>query len=112
MCRYLSCWCKVQWDCRPPCSTALLASASTQCPVWCLAAQVPFLLKGSLREYQHVGLEWLITIYTRRLNGILADEVSRCTQLPSNLGRHVLGSEVSCYGARQVPSKCPTGSSG
>lgn len=38
-------------------------------------AQVPFLLKGSLREYQHVGLEWLITIYTRRLNGILADEM-------------------------------------
>ena len=37
--------------------------------------QVPFLLKGSLREYQHVGLEWLITIYTRRLNGILADEM-------------------------------------
>ncbi len=37
--------------------------------------QVPFLLKGSLREYQHVGLDWLTTIYTRRLNGILADEM-------------------------------------
>lgn len=37
--------------------------------------QVPFLLKGSLREYQHVGLDWLVTIYTRRLNGILADEM-------------------------------------
>ena len=43
---------------------------------------MPFLLKGSLREYQHVGLEWLITIYTRRLNGILADEVSRCPSFP------------------------------
>ena len=37
--------------------------------------QVPFLLKGSLREYPHVGLDWLVTIYTRRLNGILADEM-------------------------------------
>lgn len=37
--------------------------------------QVPFLLKHSLREYQHIGLDWLITIYTRRLNGILADEM-------------------------------------
>ena len=37
--------------------------------------QAPFLLKGSLREYQHVGLDWLVTIYTRRLNGILADEM-------------------------------------
>ena len=41
----------------------------------CTMQQVPFLLKGSLREYQHVGLDWLVTIYTRRLNGILADEM-------------------------------------
>lgn len=39
------------------------------------ALQVPFLLKGNLREYQHIGLDWLMTIYTRRLNGILADEM-------------------------------------
>jgi SNF2 family DNA or RNA helicase len=37
--------------------------------------QVPFLLKMSLREYQHVGLDWMVTIYKKRLNGILADEV-------------------------------------
>lgn len=30
---------------------------------------VPFLLKGQLREYQHVGLDWLVTLYHRRLNG-------------------------------------------
>ena len=43
----------------------------------CLLAplQVPFLLKGALREYQHVGLDWLTTMYGRRLNGILADEM-------------------------------------
>lgn len=36
---------------------------------------VPFLLKHSLREYQHVGLDWLATMYEQRLNGILADEM-------------------------------------
>ncbi|KAK3083777.1 hypothetical protein FSP39_003020, partial [Pinctada imbricata] len=37
--------------------------------------QVPFLLKHKLREYQHVGLDWLATMYDKRLNGILADEM-------------------------------------
>ena len=36
---------------------------------------VPFLLKGDLREYQHVGLDWLATMHDRKLNGILADEM-------------------------------------
>lgn len=36
---------------------------------------VPFLLKATLREYQHIGLDWLATISERRLNGILADEM-------------------------------------
>lgn len=37
--------------------------------------QVPFLLKLPLREYQHIGMDWLVTMYKKRLNGILADEV-------------------------------------
>ncbi|XP_052801568.1 helicase SRCAP-like isoform X2 [Mya arenaria] len=36
---------------------------------------IPFLIKHSLREYQHVGLDWLATMYEKRLNGILADEM-------------------------------------
>uniref|UniRef100_A0A183IH08 Helicase domino n=1 Tax=Soboliphyme baturini TaxID=241478 RepID=A0A183IH08_9BILA len=36
---------------------------------------IPFLLKHSLREYQHVGLDWLVTLFERELNGILADEM-------------------------------------
>lgn len=36
---------------------------------------VPFLLKHSLREYQHIGLDWLVTMFERKLNGILADEM-------------------------------------
>ena len=37
----------------------------------------PFLLakKLSLREYQHIGLNWLVSLHERRLNGILADEM-------------------------------------
>ena len=37
----------------------------------------PFLLakRLSLREYQHVGLNWLVSLHERRLNGILADEM-------------------------------------
>eukprot|EP01018_Ginkgo_biloba_P038739 Gb_04358 [translate_table: standard] len=37
--------------------------------------RLPFLLKHSLREYQHIGLDWLVTMYEKRLNGILADEM-------------------------------------
>eukprot|EP00955_Chlamydomonas_euryale_P029090 306661-Chlamydomonas_euryale.AAC.6 len=28
-----------------------------------------------MREYQHIGLDWLATMCRRRLNGILADEM-------------------------------------
>ncbi|KAL0487589.1 hypothetical protein AKO1_000280, partial [Acrasis kona] len=39
--------------------------------------QVPFILSPNLklREYQHIGLDWLRTMYDRGLNGILADEM-------------------------------------
>jgi E1A-binding protein p400 len=36
---------------------------------------VPFLLQGTLREYQHIGLDWMVTMYEKKLNGILADEM-------------------------------------
>ncbi|KAF3696055.1 E1A-binding protein p400 [Channa argus] len=34
----------------------------------------PFLLHGSLREYQQIGVDWLVKLYKKNLNGILADE--------------------------------------
>ncbi|KAI8072982.1 SNF2 family N-terminal domain-containing protein [Gongronella butleri] len=37
--------------------------------------KVPFLLRGTLREYQHVGLDWLVSLHNHGLNGILADEM-------------------------------------
>lgn len=36
---------------------------------------VPSLLRGTLREYQHVGLDWLAKLYGDQTNGILADEM-------------------------------------
>ena len=40
-----------------------------------MKCRVPFLLKHTLREYQHVGLNWLVSCYDKALNGILADEM-------------------------------------
>lgn len=40
-----------------------------------IKTQVPFLMKATLREYQHVGVDWLVTMFDRKLNGILADEM-------------------------------------
>ena len=37
--------------------------------------KVPSLLKHTLREYQHIGLDWMVSLYERGLNGILADEM-------------------------------------
>ncbi|XP_060715099.1 helicase SRCAP isoform X2 [Tachysurus vachellii] len=45
-----------------------LATTSVKTPI-------PFLLHGNLREYQHIGLDWLVTMYEKKLNGILADEM-------------------------------------
>lgn len=38
-------------------------------------SKLPFLLRGELREYQEVGLQWLVAMESRKLNGILADEM-------------------------------------
>lgn len=37
--------------------------------------RIPFLLRGNLREYQVIGLDWLKTLHDKKLNGILADEM-------------------------------------
>lgn len=40
-----------------------------------LKTPVPHLLRGTLREYQHYGLDWLAGLYNNHINGILADEM-------------------------------------
>ncbi|KAJ1618876.1 SNF2 family helicase SWR1, partial [Pavlovales sp. CCMP2436] len=37
--------------------------------------KVPHLIRATLREYQHVALDWMVSMYERCLNGILADEM-------------------------------------
>lgn len=34
----------------------------------------PILLHGLLREYQQIGVDWLVNLHKKHLNGILADE--------------------------------------
>ncbi|RDW61265.1 putative SNF2 family helicase/ATPase (Swr1) [Aspergillus mulundensis] len=40
-----------------------------------VVTKIPHLLRGTLREYQHFGLDWLAGLYTNHINGILADEM-------------------------------------
>ncbi|EEY16356.1 helicase SWR1 [Verticillium alfalfae VaMs.102] len=44
-------------------------------PASAAKTEVPFLLRGTLREYQHFGLDWLAGLYANNTNGILADEM-------------------------------------
>ncbi|KAM9743655.1 E1A-binding protein p400 isoform 2-T2 [Menidia menidia] len=46
---------------------SLRTTSSTRSPA-------PLLLHGLLREYQQIGVDWLINLYKKHLNGILADE--------------------------------------
>jgi hypothetical protein len=40
---------------------------------------IPHLLRhGTLREYQHIGLDWLVSMYDNHFNGILAVRASLC----------------------------------
>ncbi|KAI9848318.1 MAG: swr1 complex component [Sclerophora amabilis] len=51
------------------------SSATTPQSLYQLKTPVPFLLRGTLREYQHYGLDWLAGLYANGTNGILADEM-------------------------------------
>lgn len=46
----------------------------TLCYISQVRNQAPFLLHGSLREYQQIGVDWLASLHKKHLNGILADE--------------------------------------
>lgn len=50
-------------------------SRSTSPGLVAAKTQIPFLLRGTLREYQHNGLDWLAGLYANNTNGILADEM-------------------------------------
>ncbi|KAL4901819.1 helicase swr1 [Aspergillus multicolor] len=55
--------------------TAEKNAQSSESPGPGLKTPIPHLLRGTLREYQHFGLDWLAGLYTNHINGILADEM-------------------------------------
>lgn len=44
--------------------------------------QASILTGGTLKDYQVKGLQWMISLYNNRLNGILADEMVSCACSP------------------------------
>ena len=40
-----------------------------------IKTQPALMTGGSLKDYQIVGLQWMISLYNNNLNGILADEM-------------------------------------
>lgn len=48
---------------------------TSESPAPGMKTPVPHLLRGTLREYQHFGLDWLAGLYNNHINGILADEM-------------------------------------
>jgi helicase SWR1 len=50
-------------------------SSETPQPGKSSKVKIPSLLRGTLREYQHEGLDWLAKLYANQTNGILADEM-------------------------------------
>lgn len=52
-----------------------LSIPTTPLSTHALKTPVPSLLRGTLREYQHFGLDWLAGLYANGTNGILADEM-------------------------------------
>ena len=40
-----------------------------------ISRQPSILVGGTLKEYQLKGLQWMVSLYNNRLNGILADEM-------------------------------------
>jgi helicase SWR1 len=50
-------------------------SSDTPQPSKSSKVKIPSLLRGTLREYQHEGLDWLAKLYANQTNGILADEM-------------------------------------
>jgi len=54
-----------------------------------VAKQPSNLVGGTLKSYQLVGLQWMVSLYNNRLNGILADEMG--------LGKTIQSIALICY---------------
>lgn len=65
----------------------------------------PPYIRGEMRDYQVVGLNWMISLYENRINGILADEMGlgKTIQTISLLGYM---KEYRFDAESQLPLKC------
>lgn len=59
----------------PQQSSRQVTQANTPQPEKDSKTPIPSLLRGTLRPYQHDGLDWLAGLYANNTNGILADEM-------------------------------------
>lgn len=75
-----------------PAKTSMSRSGSPAAPSG-MKTEIPFLLRGDLREYQHHGLDWLAGLYANSTNGILADEMG----LGKTIQTIALLAHLACY---------------
>ncbi|KAK4237090.1 helicase swr-1 [Achaetomium macrosporum] len=86
-------------DVDTPTSVSLLNAPKTDSrstspqPAAAPRTEIPFLLRGTLREYQHLGLDWLAALYANNTNGILADEMG----LGKTIQTIALLAHLACY---------------
>ena len=52
--------------------------------------QPTLLVGGTLKDYQLKGLQWMVSLYNNRLNGILADEMVRPVHIDQHIADTVL----------------------
>ena len=53
---------------------------------------IPSLMKGKLRDYQHIGLDWLVSLHDQDLNGILADEMGLGKTIQKRIATKIINS--------------------
>lgn len=51
-----------------------------------ISRQPSLLIGGTLKDYQLKGLQWMVSLYNNKLNGILADEMVSIAMFPCGLG--------------------------
>eukprot|EP00804_Cyclotella_cryptica_P000370 CCRYP_008690-RB/>CCRYP_008690-RB protein AED:0.12 eAED:0.19 QI:0/0.90/0.83/1/0.90/0.91/12/164/2166 len=90
--------------------TAMRSLAATDAKARETMLTRPFLLASwvKLRNYQHIGLNWLVSLQTRRLNGILADEMGLGKTLQTISMLAYLASYKGIWGPHLVivPTSC------
>ena len=63
---------------------------------------ISFLLKYSLREYQHIALQWLVKSYDNQLNSILADDIGLGKRIETIALLAYLASEKGVWGPHLI----------